>query len=203
MLELKLNLKHDDDISVVQSTSHKYAHGFVVFYFVCGALWVHALLWIYSPFYPYSSRLLHRYWGNRASEITLKDMGDRYLATTKHKKMRSVCIIPGMYCSSHCGHIWYYSEVTMGAMASQITRLTIVYSTVYSGADQTKHQRSVSPAFVRGIHRWPENSLHKGPVTRKMFPFDDVIMVHSKQFAQCQLNNPGEAKSTAIFKLSQ
>ena len=31
-------------------------------------------------------------------------------------------------------------------------------------------------AFVRGIHRWPVNSPHKGPVTRKMFPFDDVIM---------------------------
>ena len=31
--------------------------------------------------------------------------------------------------------------------------------------------------FVRGIHRWPVNSPHKGPVTRKMFPFDDVIMM--------------------------
>ena len=27
-----------------------------------------------------------------------------------------------------------------------------------------------------GIHRWPVNSPHKGTVTRKMFPFDDVIM---------------------------
>ena len=57
-------------------------------------------------------------------------------------------------------------------MASQITSLTIVYSTVYSGADQRKHQSSASLAFVRGIHRAP----HKGPVRRKMFPFDDVIM---------------------------
>ena len=39
-----------------------------------------------------------------------------------------------------------------------------------------KHQRSASLAFVRGIHRWPVNSPHKWPVTRKMFPFDDVIM---------------------------
>ena len=61
-------------------------------------------------------------------------------------------------------------------MASQITSLTIVFSTVYSGADQIKHQSSVSLAFVRGIHRWPVNSPHKEPVTRKMFPFDDVIM---------------------------
>ena len=30
--------------------------------------------------------------------------------------------------------------------------------------------------FVRGIHRWPVNSPHKGPVTRKMFPFDDIFM---------------------------
>ena len=64
----------------------------------------------------------------------------------------------------------------MSAMASQITSLTIVYSTVYSGVDQRKHQSSASLAFVRGIHRWPVNSLHKSPVTRKMFPFDDVIM---------------------------
>ena len=35
---------------------------------------------------------------------------------------------------------------------------------------------SASLAFVRGIHRWPMNSPHKGPVTRKMLPFDDVIM---------------------------
>ena len=65
----------------------------------------------------------------------------------------------------------HYSDVLMGAMMHQITSLTIV-----SGADQRKHQSSASLAFVRGIHRWPVNSPHKGPVTRKMFPFDDVIM---------------------------
>ena len=64
----------------------------------------------------------------------------------------------------------------MSMMASQIASLTIVYSIVYSGADQRKLQSSMSLAFVRGIHCWPVNSLHKGPVTRKMFPFDDVIM---------------------------
>ena len=64
----------------------------------------------------------------------------------------------------------------MGPMASQITSLTIVYSTVYSGADQRKHQSSASLAFVRGIHRGPVNYPHKWPVARKMFPFDDVIM---------------------------
>ena len=64
----------------------------------------------------------------------------------------------------------------MTAMASQITSLTIICSTVYLGGDQRKHQSSKSLAFVRGIHRWPVNSPLKGPVTRKMFPFDDVIM---------------------------
>ena len=46
----------------------------------------------------------------------------------------------------------------------------------FSSADQRKHLNSVSLVFVRGIHRWPVNSPHKWPVTRKMFPFDDVIM---------------------------
>ena len=75
----------------------------------------------------------------------------------------------------------HYNNVIMGPMASQITRLTIVYSTVYSGANQRKRQSSMSLAFVRGIHRRPMNSTHKGPVTRKMFPFDDVIMDYSKE----------------------
>ena len=70
-----------------------------------------------------------------------------------------------------------YDDVVMGAMAAQITSLAIVYSTVYSGADQRKHQSSASLAFVWGIHRGPVNSPHKWPVTRKMFPFDDVITV--------------------------
>ena len=70
----------------------------------------------------------------------------------------------------------HYGDVMMGAIASQITSLTIVYSTVYSYADQRKHQSSASLAFVRGIHWGPVNSPHKWPVTRKMFPFDDVIM---------------------------
>ena len=70
----------------------------------------------------------------------------------------------------------HYDDVTMSAIASQITSLTIVYSIVYSDADQSKHQSSASLAFVWGIHRGPVNSPHKWPVTRKMLPFDDVIM---------------------------
>ena len=71
----------------------------------------------------------------------------------------------------------HYDGVIMGAIASQITSLTIVYSTVYSDADQRKHQSSASQAFVWGIHRGPVNSPHKWPVTLKMSPFDDVIMI--------------------------
>ena len=70
----------------------------------------------------------------------------------------------------------HYCDVMMGTITSQITSLTIVCSTVYSGADQRKHQSSASLAFVWGIHRGSVNSPHKWPVTRKMFPFDDVIM---------------------------
>ena len=68
------------------------------------------------------------------------------------------------------------SDVIMGAMASQITSLKIVYSNVYSGTDERKYQSVALLAFVRGIHQWLVNSPHKGPETQKMFPFDDVIM---------------------------
>ena len=73
----------------------------------------------------------------------------------------------------------YYSDVIIGAMVYQINSLAIVYSSVYSGADQRKRQGSASMAFVRGIHRWPVNYPHKCPVTRKMFPFDNVIMLYA------------------------
>ena len=70
----------------------------------------------------------------------------------------------------------HYSDVIMSAMSSQITGVSIVYWAVCSGANQRKHQSSTSLAFVRGIHRGLMNSSHKGPVTRKMLPFDYVIM---------------------------
>ena len=50
-------------------------------------------------------------------------------------------------------------------------------STIYSGADQRKLQNSASLAFVRGIHQSALNSQHNGPITRKMFPLDDVIIL--------------------------
>ena len=71
----------------------------------------------------------------------------------------------------------HYDDVIMTMLASQITSLTVVYSIVYSGVNQRKHHSSASQAFVRKIHRGPVNFPHKWPVTRKMFPFDDVIMI--------------------------
>ena len=93
---------------------------------------------------------------------------------------------------------YHYNDVIMGTMASQITSLTIVYSTVYSGADQRKHQSSVPLAFVRGIHRCPVNSPHKWPVMWKMFRFDEVIMIQIKLWdvitKPCSNFNMGLAK---------
>ena len=74
----------------------------------------------------------------------------------------------------------------MRAMASQVPSVSIAHSNVCFGTAQRKHPSSASLAFVRGIHRLPLNSLHKGSVTRKRFPFDDVIMAWSSMImASC------------------
>ena len=83
----------------------------------------------------------------------------------------------GVYCPLWTRYTgFHYRDVIISTMASKITGVSIVYATVCSGADHKKHQSSASLAFGRGTHRWPVNSPHKGPVTRKIFPFDDVIM---------------------------
>ena len=66
---------------------------------------------------------------------------------------------------------YHYNDVILSSMAPQITPRLFT-----QGAHHRKHQSSASLAFVWGIHRWLVNSLHKGPVTRNKFPFDDVIM---------------------------
>ena len=99
----------------------------------------------------------------------------------------------------------HYSDVIVSTMASHITSLTFVYSTLYWGADQRKHQSSASMAFVRGIHRWLVNSLHTWPVTRKLLPFDDVIMnarcwsPHNKQ--RLRKNTPQYSFMCAVSHL--
>ena len=120
------------------------------------------------------------------NKVTLSKMGHRVgggVPTNAVNVLYHVTNFPNILVKDTIAHMrarngesFHYSDVIRGAMASQITSLTIVYSTVYSGAGQRKHQSSASLTFVRGIHRWPVNSPHKGPVTWKMFPFDDVIM---------------------------
>ena len=67
----------------------------------------------------------------------------------------------------------YYIDVIMSVKSPASRLLTQPF---IHGAGQRKHQSSESLAFVSGIHRWPVNSPHKGPVMRKLFPFDDVII---------------------------
>ena len=99
-----------------------------------------------------------------------------YFSPTNHKRL-----MPANERTPFLIGIAYTHIITVTSECVQcrlkITSLTIVYSTVYSGADQRIHQSSASLAFVRGIHRRPVNSPHKCPVTQKMFPFDDVIML--------------------------
>ena len=68
--------------------------------------------------------------------------------------------------------ILHYNDVITTAMASQITDVSIVYSTVCSGADKINH----SSASLVFLGNWPVISLHKGPVTRRMFPFGDIVL---------------------------
>ena len=108
--------------------------------------------------------------------IWVKSSSSKHLQNTTHRVTSAYffkCTIPKVQL---CSVPRQYNDVIMGVLASQMTSLTIVYSTVYWDADQRKHQRSASLPFVWGIHRSPVNSPHKWLVTRKMFPFDDIIM---------------------------
>ena len=55
-----------------------------------------------------------------------------------------------------------------------------------------KNQSSASLAFLRGIYRWPVNSPQKRSLTRKTFPFDDIIMGKRKR-------GSGESSSHVLF----
>ena len=107
-----------------------------------------------------------------STDIGIRAWGHSYI----HIRHTDANTYPCPYFNGGSDKIAHYN-VIMGAIASQITSITVVYSTVYSDADQIKHQSSASLAFVWGLHRGPVNSPHKWPVTRKMFPFDDVIMI--------------------------
>ena len=118
-----------------------------------------------------------------------------YIHPLKYTK-KIMCLFYWKHCRTSenqlCRHWWHnnnigaaiddkfhYSDVIMGAMASQIIGVSIICSAVCS---ERKHQSSASLAFVRGIHRSPVDSPHKGPVSRKMSPFYDVIMYIATTF---------------------
>ena len=116
----------------------------------------------------YRERGLNKRSFQETSNLKCKGIGSKFYGCERRKHFHPQPLCPS---TSHT-LLWRHN----GEVASQITSLTIVYSTVYTDADQRKHQSSASLAFVCGIHRGPVTSPHKWPVMRKMFPFDDVIM---------------------------
>ena len=123
----------------------------------------------------------HRYtWSNSSFSYGLKPAYIIYYWKTLPSDMYVLCVVISsrqatrlVWCMqdiySVCDKTSYLKIITviMSAIASQITSVFIVCSCVCSGADQRNHQSSTSPL----------ESPHKGPVTRKMFPFDDVIFI--------------------------
>ena len=98
----------------------------------------------------------------------LCDYGRWYNIT--YTRCSGPCLCAVVYITRPC------NDVIMNAMSSQTMGVSIVHSTVCLGVYQRKHLSSASLPFVRGIHRWPVNSPHNGPVTQKMLPFGDVSM---------------------------
>ena len=112
--------------------------------------------------------------GNKCDGNGLIQRPPKVILCDTQKRTRPVFLISCNWLVSYKG---YQGPDLIITMTSQITNLTIVYSIVYSDADQRKHQSSASLAFVWGIHWGPVNFPHKWPVTWKIFPFHDVIMM--------------------------
>ena len=74
----------------------------------------------------------------------------------------SISVLVACVARSSARMVLHCSDVTMNAIASQVTGVWIVCSVVCSGARQRKHQSSALLAFVRGIHRSRVDSPHKG-----------------------------------------
>ena len=124
------------------------------------------------------------------------------LRTTTSQKSKWIHLPSGNListCTTGKAGMNHYSEVIMSAMASQITVVSIIYITVCAGADQRKHQSSVSLGFLRGFHRWRVNSPHKGSVTWKMFPFEDAITTKWP----CFVDNKYVSEEKRPFKFHQ
>ena len=127
----------------------------------------------------------------RMAHNTLKPMTTKFkkwLWVSRHYWSTAAWVIPCDYlksCWAMRGELWnkrtnvHYDDVIMTTIASQITILTIVYSTVYSDADQRKHQSSASLAFVWGIHRDRWIPRTKGQLRGKCFHLMTSSWVHT------------------------
>ena len=102
-----------------------------------------------------------------SGDVTMLSKKRPSLETRQHQ--RSIIAFSGIV-------YYHYSAVIMGTMASQITSLTIVYSTVNSAPIKENIKAPHHWPSWGEFTGWPVNSPHKGPVTRKMLPFHDVIM---------------------------
>ena len=120
--------------------------------------------------YPHLSGLIHNYWENHAIAPTVPVISPWRIQVNTQWEYKML-VAHNLYPRHGNALQWRHNE------CDGVSNHSIVCTTICSGSDQKIHQSSASLAFVRGIHRWPVNSPHKGPVTRNMFPFDDVIMV--------------------------
>ena len=135
---------------------------------------------------PYGDRDLGQYWLMRVMSDGTKPLPEPML--TYHQR----CMVCNIYLKavSLCTYPWsesenryfHYNGTIMSTMGSQITSLTIAYSSVYSGADQRRHQNSASLAFVRGIHRHLMTSSCKitaaCPVSNKLWKTSVCKNIH-------------------------
>ena len=99
---------------------------------------------------------------------------------------------------------WYhYNDVIMSTMTSQITSFAIVYSTVYLMRISKKTSTPRVTGLCEGNSPLTGGFRHKGSVTRKMFPFDDVIMLHAlRRHLLAQLEVPRNfALSRLLFQM--
>ena len=125
------------------------------------------------------SEVLCQFYRN-VEDISILDINefenDQFMMTATSPRVQWVNNMASLFFRLVLSSYQHYSEVIMSIMASQITGVLIVCTTICSGVDQRKHQSFTSLAFVSKIHRWLVNSPHKRPVMWEMFPFDDFIM---------------------------
>ena len=111
---------------------------------------------VFLPSYAYVAKPKFQYWynGNKNPYDSIIAFWPKFMRCNHH-----IGLVGGLDWIKHWGPAtsdqpFHYNDVTMSAMASQITSLTIVYSAVYSGTEESKQQSSASPLYVREIHRW-------------------------------------------------